>query len=153
MTDYIIRPATLADVQTINYHRCAMFAEMGVFSDEVVLERFASWLQQAIANQFYFGWLVKTETGEVVAGGGLTLLSRPPTPLDLNDHSAYVYNVYTEPAHRRRGLARRLLETMHQWCRVQGLKTVALHASDFGRPLYESLGYIPTSEMRLTLED
>jgi hypothetical protein len=29
---------------------------------------------------------------------------------------------------------------------------VSLHASDFGRPLYESLGFRPTNEMRLKLD-
>jgi hypothetical protein len=40
---------------------------------------------------------------------------------------------------------------MIAWCREQGYKTVALHASDEGRPLYESLGFQPTNEMRLHL--
>jgi GNAT superfamily N-acetyltransferase len=65
-----------------------------------------------------------------------------------------VYNVYTEPAHRGRGLARRIMETIHSWCRAQGLKTVALNASEFGRPLYESMGYQPNPAfLKLTLED
>jgi len=29
---------------------------------------------------------------------------------------------------------------------------ISLHASPFGRPLYESLGFEPTNEMRLHLE-
>jgi GNAT superfamily N-acetyltransferase len=54
---------------------------------------------------------------------------------------AFVYNVYTEPAHRRRGLARRIMATIHDWCRGAGLPLVALNASRDGQPLYEAMGY------------
>ena len=49
--------------------------------------------------------------------------------------------MYTEPEHRRRGLARRLMAEMIAWCRAAGLGSVSLHASDAGRPLYEALGF------------
>ena len=64
---------------------------------------------------------------------------------------AYVLNMYTEPAHRRRGLAKRVLEAIVVWCREQGFKVVLLHASDAGRPLYRQFGFEPTNEMRLLL--
>ena len=59
--------------------------------------------------------------------------------------------MFTDAAHRRRGLARRLMETMLEWCRAEGMRFLYLHASDDGRPLYESLGFTPTNEMRLAL--
>lgn len=150
MSTYAIRPATLADIQIIVYHRHAMFAEMGLQGDyETMDARFAPWLRQALIGQHYFGWLVETETGEVVAGGGVALLPRAPSPPDLNEEWGFVYNIYTEPAHRRQGLARRLMEVIHQWCRERGLQTVGLNASEFGRPLYEELGYRPSDTMML----
>lgn len=155
MTHYTIRPATLADIQIIVHHRHAMFAEMGLSGDyQAMDDRFGPWLEQALSDQSYYGWLVETETGEVVAGGGLSPLPRPPSPQDLNEQWAFVYNVYTEPPHRRQGLARQLMEIIHQWCRERKLKTVGLNASEFGRPLYEALGYRPSETlMLLHLED
>jgi hypothetical protein len=41
---------------------------------------------------------------------------------------------------------------MIQWLREQDFGSVVLHASDEGRPLYESLGFRPTNEMRLKLQ-
>ncbi|HSB61454.1 MAG TPA: GNAT family N-acetyltransferase, partial [Vicinamibacteria bacterium] len=64
----------------------------------------------------------------------------------------WVLNMYTEPAFRRQGLARQVLEEILAWCREQGLRSVFLHASRAGRPLYESLGFEPTSEMRVVLK-
>jgi hypothetical protein len=41
------------------------------------------------------------------------------------------------------------MEVIHQWCRERGLQTVGLNASEFGRPLYEALGYQPSDTMML----
>jgi hypothetical protein len=39
------------------------------------------------------------------------------------------------------------MEAIHAWCRAEDITSVRLHASDDGRPLYESLGYVATNEM------
>lgn len=59
--------------------------------------------------------------------------------------------MYTEPSHRRRGLARKIMTAMLDWCLVQGIKRITLHASDEGRPLYEKLGFFQTNEMRFEI--
>jgi GNAT superfamily N-acetyltransferase len=77
-----------------------------------------------------------------VAGAGITLLKWPPGPSPLrSERVAFVYNVYTEPPHRRRGLARRLMETVHAWCAEHGVAAVALNAAPAARYLYDSMGY------------
>jgi GNAT superfamily N-acetyltransferase len=57
-------------------------------------------------------------------------------------------NVYTEPQWRRRGIARQLVIALMQWASDKGADQLVLHASDAGRPLYESLGFAATNEMR-----
>jgi GNAT superfamily N-acetyltransferase len=52
---------------------------------------------------------------------------------------------------RRRGIGRQLTQTIIQWCREQGFEWIYLHASEQSRPLCESLGFEPSSEMRLKL--
>jgi GNAT superfamily N-acetyltransferase len=79
------------------------------------------------------------------------VLPWPPGPRFPDGRVAFVYNVYVARPHRRRGLARRLMTTVHDWCRSEGITVMALHPSDEGRPLYESLGYQRTNEMRLVL--
>ena len=89
--------------------------------------------------------------GRIAAGGGIAFAPFQPTPFDLSQRRAWVVNVYTEPAFRRRGLATQVLEAVIGWCREEKMKAVFLHASDAGRPLYDSLGFTPTTEMRLVL--
>jgi GNAT superfamily N-acetyltransferase len=64
---------------------------------------------------------------------------------------AYVLNVYTEPGHRRGGVARAIMEAIVVWCREQRVARITLHASNEGRPLYESLGFEISNEMRIKL--
>ncbi len=152
MTSYTWRQATLEDIDTLVRHRHEMFREMGyLLRLDDVTHASAAWFRRSIASGVYHAWLAVTGDGTVAAGGGITIVPWPPGPLDLGDRAAYVYNVYTEPAHRRRGLARELMLRIHDWCRREGVHSVRLHASEAGRPLYASIGYKATNEMRIVL--
>ena len=141
-SDYRIRPATLDDIDILVHHRLAMFSDMGTpMNATAVGQAFRDWVARMLPAGTFRAWLVETPTGEIVAGGGITVLPWPPGPQNLGDTLAFVYNIYTEPSHRRRGLARRVMEAIHGWCREAGIAAVALNSSTEGQPLYESLGY------------
>lgn len=149
-----IRQATVADVDIIVRHRCGMFADMGC-GDEAARAVMATsarpFIAAALKDGSYRGWLIE-DGPDVVAGGGVAILGFQPTPSDPSPRRVWVLNMYTEPAHRGRGLARQIIQSIIGWCRDQGFRSVFLHASDDGRPLYERLGFKPTNETRLVLE-
>jgi GNAT superfamily N-acetyltransferase len=143
VTDYRLRLATLADTDTLVRHRIAMFLEMHVALDAPQLDRaFRVWLAEMMPAGTYRAWLADAADGTVAAGGGITVIPWPPGPRYPGDRLAFVYNVYTEPAHRRRGLARLIMDAIHAWCRDEGIGSMALNASRDGQPLYESMGYL-----------
>ena len=145
------RSATLADVPTIVQHRRAMFETMG-YHDGAALARmdanFRNWVSEKLQRGEYQGWFI-LDNQAIIAGAGVYVYTWAPGPTDASATRGVIYNVFTEPAFRRQGLARRLMQTALQWCQSQGIKTVTLHASDEGRALYESLGFEQTSEMRV----
>jgi GNAT superfamily N-acetyltransferase len=151
---YRIRLATPDDHAVVLYQRRRMFEDMGE-GDVVALERMAAASAPLIADGLrdgtYRGWLVEQD-GAVVAGGGIIGLAFQASPRDSEARRWWIVNVYVEPAHRRRGLARWIVETIVAWSRAAGLASVNLHASAEGRALYESLGFAPTNEMRLRLK-
>jgi GNAT superfamily N-acetyltransferase len=154
MTDYRVRLATLDDEAVLARQRSAMFEDMGMTFDRTELETaFRLWLRDLMPRGDYRAWLVETPERHLVSGGGITIIPWPPGPRYLNDRLAFVYNVYTDPAHRQRGLARLVMQAIHAWCEEQGIRSLALNASRFGRPLYESLGYsvTPSPMMFLSL--
>jgi GNAT superfamily N-acetyltransferase len=130
-----------------------MFLDMGsVSAEECGMLRQAAepWMAGLLASEEYAGWLAECG-GEIVAGGGVFLLQLGPGPGRYRlGRWAHVANVYTERTHRRRGLARRLMQTILEWCAANAIDQVTLATSDEGRPLYESLGFKPTTaDMRL----
>jgi GNAT superfamily N-acetyltransferase len=127
---YIVREATLADVDVLVRHRIGMFTDMGVPLDAASLEAsFRAWLAETMPAGTYRAWLAEDATGTVAAGGGITVLPWPPGPQYMGNRLAFVYNVYTEAAHRRRGLARLIMDVIHAWCRDNGVASIALNAS------------------------
>lgn len=154
---FLIRTATLADAETVVSHRRAMFLDMGYPDDDAMramIERFRPWLLAKMQNGEYLAWFAvyADKHQEVAAGLGIWLMDWPPTLLGAGRWRPNILNVYTRPENRRQGLARKLMEHALAWCRANALSTVILHASDAGRPLYQSMGFQSTSEMRMLLK-
>ena len=81
------------------------------------------------------------------------LIDFPPHWIDAEPIPAYLLNFYVDPAFRGRGLAYDLLKTAVEDARRRGIRVVSLHASKFGKPLYERNGFEATNEMILRLDD
>ena len=146
MSTYRVREATLDDVDALVGHRLGMFADMGTAIDRgAVASAFRQWLVDMMPSGVYRGWVATADGEAIVAGGGITVLPWPPGPRYIGGRIAFVYNVFVEVPHRRRGLARHIMETIHRWCRDHEVGLVALNASDEGRPLYEDMGYQPAA--------
>lgn len=153
MDEIRIRKAGIDDLQRLLRHRRAMFEAMGESSAYLDRTERASfeYFREALTAGTYQAWVCETPEGEVIGGGGIAITEWPGFPGEGRGQRATILNMYTEPKSRRRGIARGLMETMIAWCRAEGFGSVSLHASRFGRPLYEALGFEPTNEMRLKL--
>jgi GNAT superfamily N-acetyltransferase len=154
-TDITIREAAPNESAIILHHRRSMFRDMGEGSVEELdrmVEVAGPWLAQALSDGSYRHWLALDRSGRVAGGGGVLLCPWPPSPEYPYTQQAVILSVYTEPEFRRRGIARRIMQTCMAWVEQQGFRTVNLHASAEGRPLYEKLGFEATNEMRLRLD-
>jgi GNAT superfamily N-acetyltransferase len=152
--DFRIREATVDDLPVLLHHRRAMFEEMGFTEPEslgAAVRLSEPFMRQGLVEGFYRAWLAQSD-GKVAAGAGLLVVPWIASPRNPVPSLANVLNVYTEPVYRRRGLSRRLMEGIIEWCREQGFGVMHLHASEVGRFLYESLGFEPSNEMRLSLQ-
>ncbi len=151
MTDEItIRQATTADIEQIVTHRRRMFEDMGNH-DDAGLSRmesaFRPWLLEHFERRVYHSWLACTIAGTIVAGTDVWLMDWPPGQFDVSLYRGYILNVYTYPDYRRRGLARRLVQTCTEWCYANSVHIMTLHASAEGQKVYEDLGFTRTNEM------
>jgi len=111
---------------------------------------FERWFRREVRREKLTGLLVETESGEVVAGALLWLQPRTPSPRFPQQEVPYIMSVYTEPAHRGRGLASRVVRALVASARRQGYPRVELHATERAQSLYARLGFRPTNQMRVT---
>ena len=155
--EFTIRRVTLDDLEEILLHRRQMFEDMGHRESAVLDEIVRSSrpvLREFLAAGSYVGWFAMTTENRVAGGGGILIspsLSGPLAP-DKAER-VYMWNVFTYPEFRKRGLARLVTQTAIDYCRRHGHKILWLHASQYGRPLYESMGFNQTNEMKLVIRE
>lgn len=90
--------------------------------------------------------LLAMDGDEPVACATLCYVRYLPTPGHPTGNRAHLMNVYTDPAYRRQGLARRLLLQLHREAEMRGVTEISLDATDDGRRVYETLGYEASDE-------
>jgi GNAT superfamily N-acetyltransferase len=155
--NYTIRRVTVSDAATIARHRVGMFRDMGQVPTDALanalLETSTSALEQLLRADTYVGWFAVDDTDRVLAGAGVHIKRQLPRISHdglrvVTEPIPLAVNVYTEPDCRGRGIARALMRALMNWASSHGCDRLVLHASDAGRALYVSLGFVPTNEMR-----
>jgi GNAT superfamily N-acetyltransferase len=84
---------------------------------------------------------VVEEDGRIVAGGVGMLEQRLPGPRNPAGKHGFVQSMATEPDFRRRGHARAVFAALLEWFGENGARSVGLHTSPYGEPLYRSFGF------------
>jgi ribosomal protein S18 acetylase RimI-like enzyme len=152
-TTPILRPSTPADLETHVAHRVAMFRDMEMGTEEGrkrMAEAFRHQLRSWLVTGQCRG-LVMLDQGLIVASVLMLMKDTLPTPVTPLSVRGYLFNIYTEPSHRRRGLAARLTDAMLDLARDMGIEIMELHASLEAEGMYQRMGFVPTSEMRLVM--
>jgi len=156
-----LRRATIDDAPLIAQHRHQMFADNNFASETRLSDmdaNFTPWLRNHLATDNYIGLLLEDDAADdtaptVLASAGIFLLDFPPHWMDIEPRRAYLLNFYTAPSARGRGYANILLREAVDECRNRNISVVTLHASPFGRPIYEKYGFKPSTEMMLRLSE
>jgi len=105
-----------------------------------------------IACEKFHGWVAVTKTGKIVCNAGIIIDHHPPGPNNSTGKIAYIFNLFTVPEFRRQGIAKRIVQTILKWIKEAGITIVTLHATNDAKNLYESLGFILSTEMYLNTE-
>jgi GNAT superfamily N-acetyltransferase len=87
----------------------------------------------------------------IVASAVGTLELGVPNPHCPHGRAVRLANVFTLPAHRRRGYGAALVGFVVDWAREIGADRVDLSATPDGQRLYERSGFVPTSAPRMKL--
>ncbi len=128
-----------------------MFADNQLATEDVLTTMdgaFEPWLRERLADGRYVGLFVE-EDGVVLAAAGVFYMDFPPHFLDPAPVRAYLLNFYTANEARGRGYAKQLLAAAVEDARSRGVGVITLHASRFGKPIYEKFGFKHSNEYML----
>jgi len=91
--------------------------------------------------------------GEVVGSAGCQLFAGlyPQALAEEYRKYGYIWGVYVEPPFRGQGIAKKLTGMTVDYLKSLGCTQAILHASPSGKPVYSSLGFSQSNEMRLDL--
>ncbi|NLR59607.1 GNAT family N-acetyltransferase [Chitinophaga polysaccharea] len=109
--------------------------------DHTLTAHLNMYLAEHLRADSFVNWIAEAE-GKVVASAGIIFYNQPPLYHNLEGKVAYILNVYTLPAFRRKGIAKYLLEKILEEARKRNTGKVSLHTSKDGRLLYEQFGFV-----------
>ena len=149
----VYKRATLADLDILAETRMEVLRaanRLDASADMAQVKRATlAYYRSALADGSHTAYLV-FDGNVFVGAGGISYYSVMPTYHNPTGRKAYIMNMYTRPAYRRRGIAARTLDLLVQDARGRDVHAISLEATEMGRPLYEAYGFVPmSSEMEL----
>ena len=140
----ILRKTTAADVDLLIKLRIAYLLDQNEKESldnlDMLTENLRQYFVKAIRDDVFFA-IIAEEGKEIYATAFLSIADRPPRLAEASCRIGTVYNVYTYPQYRKRGLATAVMSTLLQEAKIMNIASIDLLASSEGKPLYEKLGF------------
>ena len=86
--------------------------------------------------------VIAEENSEILSTAFMTIDQKPPRSSSSTFLSGTVYNVYTYPQHRRKGIATKVMNVIIEEAKKLGLSSVDLLASEEGKEVITAVGLI-----------
>lgn len=134
------RRLSIDDVPVFVEMRIAQLLEEGAQETVDLRPALQDYYARHLADDSFASWLA-LDGGRIVATSGVSVVEKPPYFGCPTGRIALVSSMFTEPAHRRHGIARDLLCRVLDEARARGCGVAQITASDAGVPLYRSLGF------------
>lgn len=143
--DLIFKRAKPEDIDILTKTRIEVLKAANQLPDntdmsEVERETY-NYYQKALRDGSHIAYLVFDED-RFVGAGGVSFFQVMPTYHNPSGNKAYIMNMYTHPAYRRKGVALKTLDLLVKDAKNKGVTAISLEATDMGRPLYEKYGFI-----------
>ena len=150
---YRIRRALPGDLPIIVDYRITMFQTFvkDAYDWNGVKAYEEKYFAEKMEQRLFAAWIAETEERKIIACAAVSFYELAPKPWNLESRYAFISSMYTEPEFRRQGIVGKLLEEALEYSRQKGIAYATLHASESGKPLYESHGFSDTNEMRMKL--
>ena len=129
------------DLETFIRMRITQLREEGATEDLDLVPALMDYYHRHMADGTFVSWLAVDE-GRIVGTSGMSFVEKPPYFGCPTGRVGLLSSMYTDPAHRRRGIARELLRRVVEEAREYGCGSVQITASDMGVLLYTDFGFV-----------
>lgn len=145
----IYKRATPEDIDLLTKTRIEVLRAANQLSDDTDMsevERTSyNYYQKALRDGSHIAYLV-FDGNLFVGSGGVSFFQVMPTYHNPSGNKAYIMNMYTNPAYRRKGIAAKTLDMLVHDSKDRGITAISLEATDMGRPLYEKYGFVKMND-------
>ena len=141
-----IRIADNNDIDTLMSIRLEMLKVVNDLSDDYT---FSDELAEYSRKYFLDGdqtTVLAFDNGRAVACASISYIEIMPTFSHPKGKRGHIMNVYTNVSHRRKGIAKKLMEMLIADAKAKGATEISLDATEQGRPLYEAMGFKASDE-------
>jgi ribosomal protein S18 acetylase RimI-like enzyme len=147
----IVRRGTAADLERCSEHWLAMFQEVGVLCEADFPPGWRGDFYDYFSRRMAAGeaaFFLAADEGTIAGTAGALLRDGYPAAVTGIRHG-YIFGVHVDPEYRRRGIAELLTRRAIDYLEQSDCRNIRLHASRFGRSIYERIGFVATNEMEL----
>ncbi|MEV4562095.1 GNAT family N-acetyltransferase [Kitasatospora sp. NPDC049285] len=137
----VVRRAEPADGPELARLRAIMLESAGVPTTPAWAAECARWFAERLDGDPRFGAFVADDgSGRLLALAIGQYALGAPRPGEL-PNVGHITSVVTDPAHRRQGHARHVVQAVHDWLTARSCRRIGLTASPEAESLYRDLGY------------
>jgi len=144
MENYIYKAANEKDIKFITEIRIEVLKsannlDKNINMDNIFDETYNYYLNNINKNNITY--LIFNNI-EFIGCGSICFYDIMPTYHNPSGNKAYIMNMYTRENHRRKGIAKNILNLLIKEAKNRGVKYIQLEATDIGKKLYKNYGFI-----------
>lgn len=139
--ELIYKRLTEKELDTFIAMRIGQLREEGATEEIDLVPALQDYYHRHMADGTFVSWLA-LDNDKIIGTSGMSFVEKPPYFGCPSGKMGLLSSMFTNPAYRRKGIARELLSRVVEDARKYGCGTVQITASDMGVKLYTDFGFI-----------
>lgn len=121
--------------------RINQLREEGAKEDADLRPALSDYYMRHMKDGTFVSWIAEDE-GKIIGTSGMSFVEKPPYFGCPSGKMGLLSSMFTNPAYRRKGIAKELLHRVVEEAKNYGCGTVQITASDMGVKLYTAYGFV-----------
>ncbi|MBR3098974.1 MAG: GNAT family N-acetyltransferase [Clostridia bacterium] len=139
--EIVYRKLEEKDLETFMELRIRQLREEGATEQTDLKDALRDYYHRHLADGTFVSWLA-VDGERIVGTSGMSFVEKPPYFSCPTGRIGLLSSMYTDPACRRRGIAKELLSRVVKEAKEYGCGSVQITASDMGVLLYSAFGFV-----------